>query len=132
MSESYRIVADPSGEPLPAGRVGVRVRVPLSGCPSQRWSRALGAHLVNEFTGHRAVGHLRLNSIVQADHIVLDGVEAPEAPHLGEVLRRAIDATNQTCARADARSRTDTNVSQGEASAIADHVRPPGHAGGAH
>ena len=99
MSESYRIVADPSGEPLPAGRVGVRVRVPLSGCPSERWSRALGAHLVNEFTGHTAVGHLRLNSIVQADQIVLEGVESAEAPHLGDVLQRAIDATNQTCAR---------------------------------
>ena len=126
MSESYCIVADPSGEPLPAGRVGVRVRVALSGCPTRRWSRALGAHLVNEFTGHRAVGHLRLDDIVHADHIVLDGVEAAEAPHLGGVLQRAIDATNQTCARADARSGTETNVSQGEASAIADHVRPPG------
>jgi hypothetical protein len=42
------------------------------------------------------------------------------------VLQRAIDATNQTCARADARSGTETNVPQGEASAIADHVRPPG------
>lgn len=124
MSESYRIVGDPSGDPLPAGRVGVRVRVPLSGCPSQRWSRTLGAHLVNEFTGHAAVGHLRLNSIVQADHIVLEGVEAAEAPQLGDILRRAIDATNQGCARADARSRTDTNVSKAEASAIADHVRP--------
>ena len=124
MSESYRIVADPSGEPLPAGRVGVRVTVPLSGCPSQRWSRALGAHLVNEFKGHAAVGHLRLNRIVQADYIVLEGVEAAEAPHLGDILRRAIDATNETCARADARSRKDTNVSPAEASAIADHVRP--------
>ena len=124
MSESYRIVADPSGEPLPAGRVGVRVRVPLSGCPSERWSRALGAQLVNEFTGHRAVGHLRLNRIVQADQIVLEGVEETEAPHLGDILRRAIDATNETCARADERNRPDTNVSQGEASAIADHIRP--------
>lgn len=126
MSESYRIVADPSGEPLPAGRVGVRVRVPLSGCPSQRWSRALGAHLVNEFTGRPAVGHLRLNSIVQADQIVLEGVEPAEAPHLGEVLRRAIDATNQTCERADARGQTGKNMSQREASSIADDVRPPG------
>ena len=126
MSETYRIVADPTGEPLPAGRVGVRVRVPLSGCPSQRWSRALGAHLVNEFTGHAAVGHLRLNSVVQADHIVLEGVEAAEAPQLGAVLSRAIDATNQGCARADARSRTHTDVGQAEASAIAHHVRPSG------
>jgi hypothetical protein len=70
------------------------------------------------------VGHLRLNSVVQADHIVLDGVEAPEAPYLGAVLSRAIDATNQTCARADARSRTGKVGGQAEASAIAHHVRP--------
>jgi hypothetical protein len=124
MSESYRIVSEPTGEPLPAGRVGVRVLIPLSGCPSERWSRALGAHLVNEFTGHAAVGHLQLNSIVRADRIVLEGVEAPEAPHLGAVLRRAIDATNHTCERADTRSRTDRNVGRAEASAIASHVQP--------
>src|SRR3954467_13699884 len=83
MSESYSIVDQAKGEPLAAGRVGVRVKVRLSGSPSARWSQSLSGHLVNELTGHAAVGHLRLNNIVQGDHIVLDGVEAREAPQLG-------------------------------------------------
>ena len=122
MSERYAIVAEPRGEPLSAGRVGVRVRVPLSGSPSARWSQALSAHLVNALTGHAAVGHLRLNNIVHGDHIVLDGVEAAEAPELGNVLERAIYAANDTCARADARNPTRANVARAEASAIADQV----------
>ena len=75
MSEHYRIVGVSHGEPLPEGSVGVRVRVPLSGCPSRRWSHDLKARLTNELVGHPAVGHLHLDNIVQADQIVLDGVE---------------------------------------------------------
>lgn len=119
MSESYRISAKPSGEPLPADRVGVCVRIPLTGCPSERWSHTFAAQLVNELTGRRAVGHLRLNRVVQGDHIVLEGVEEPEAAHLGELLRRAIEKTNEAVARADAQERSRTNVSRAAARSIA-------------
>jgi hypothetical protein len=98
MAEHHRIVGEPRGEPLPAGRIGVRVRIPLSGCPSRRWSRNLSARLSNELVGHAAVGHLRLNDIVQGDELVLEGVEGREAPALADALRRAVDATNRTCA----------------------------------
>jgi hypothetical protein len=97
MSEQHRIVGQASGEPLAEGRVGVRVRVPLSGCPSARWSRDLSARLANELVGHPAVGYLRLNDIVRGAEIVLDGVEDREAPLLADALRRAIDATNTAC-----------------------------------
>ena len=122
MSESYRIAARPVGEPLAAGRVGVCVRVPLSGCPSKRWSHALSAELVNELVGRPAVGHLRISNIVQGDQIVLEGVEAPEAPHLGQTLQRAIDATNDRIARADARTGGRANATRADASAIARQV----------
>lgn len=99
MTEDHQIVGESHGEPLPAGRVGVRVRVQLSGCPSGRWSTALSANLYKEFLGHQAVGHLRLDEIVQGDQIVLDGVEEGEAHTLAGTLRRAVDATNKTCTR---------------------------------
>ena len=95
MSEHHQIVSDALGEPLPAGSVGVRVRVQLSGCPSSQWSRALRVNLSNELLGHAAVGHMRLNDIVQGDQIVLEGVEASEASILGSSLRRAVEAANQ-------------------------------------
>jgi hypothetical protein len=97
MSEDYQIISRARGEPLPEGCTGVRIRVQLSGCPSQRWSRDLAARLSRELVGHAAVGHLRLNvnDIVQADQIVLDGVERREAPVLGDALERAVDAANR-------------------------------------
>jgi len=97
MSEDYQIVSRARGEPLPEGCTGVRVRVRLSGCPSRRWSRDLAARLSRELVGRPAVGHLRLNvnDIVQADQIVLDGVEQRDAPALGDALQRAIDAANR-------------------------------------
>ena len=97
MSEDHRIVGEPRGEPLPAGRVGVRVLVPLSGNPSKRWSRDLSARLTTELAGHPAIGHLRLNDIVHGDHIVLEGVEGRETASLAGALRRAVDATNEAC-----------------------------------
>jgi hypothetical protein len=97
MSEQHRIVGPATGEPLPGGRVGVRVRIPLSGCPSRRWSRDLSARLSNELVGHPAIGHLRLNDIVQGDQIVLEGVEEREAPLLSNPLARAVTATNAEC-----------------------------------
>ena len=92
MSEDYEIV-EIGGEPLPAGAVGMRVCVRLSGCPSSRWSRALTARLGNELVGHAAVGHLRLNEIVRGDRIVLEGVEAKRGlrrspPRCGRRSRR--------------------------------------------
>jgi len=97
MSEDYQIIGRARGEPLPEGCTGVRVRVQLSGCPSRRWSRHLAARLSRELVGHAAVGHLRLNicDIVQADQIVLEGVEQPEAPALGDALIQAVDAANR-------------------------------------
>src|SRR3954470_3225948 len=116
MREQHRIVGPASGEPLPGGRVGVRVRIPLSGCPSRRWSRDLSARLSNELVGHRAIGHLRLNHIVQGDQLVLDGVEEPEAPLLSEAIARAIDATNTAC---EPTASAPSNLSQREADTIA-------------
>ncbi len=115
MSEIHRIVSV-RGEPLSAGRVGVRVRVRLSGCPSLRWSQALRARLAGELVGQRAVGHLRLNELVQGDELLLEGVEASAVEALASTLRLAIDDTNAT--HADGRVRP-TNVAQEEADAIA-------------
>jgi hypothetical protein len=119
MTEDYQIVGESHGEPLPAGRVGVRVRLQLSGCPSGRWSNALSANLYKEFLGHPAVGHLRLNEIVQGDQIILDGIEKREAPTLGGTLRRAVDATNKTSVRG---AEPTANVAQDDADAIARQV----------
>jgi hypothetical protein len=119
MSEQHQIVSDASGEPLPAGAVGVRVRVQLSGSPSSQWSRALRANLSNELVGHAAVGHMRLNDIVQGNQIVLDGVEPSEAPTLAGSLRRAVEATNQ--ARPRGQNPTG-NMAQEEADAVADQI----------
>jgi hypothetical protein len=119
MPEHHRLVGMGRGEPLPAGCVGVRVRIPLSGCPSRRWSRNLSARLTNELVGHAAVGHLRLDDIVQGDELVLEGVEAREASALAEALRRAIDATNQTCSE---KAERPAGMARGEADAIAHEV----------
>jgi hypothetical protein len=120
MAEQHRIVGEPHGEPLPEGRVGVRVRLPLSGCPSSRWSQDLRARLTNELVGHPAVGHLQLNDLVQGDELVLEGVEDGEAALLSEALRRALDATNAECA---ADTSTSRNVPLPVADAIAHKVR---------
>ena len=118
MSEDHRIVNQPRGEPLPVGSVGVRVRVQLSGCPSRRWARDLCGYLTRELVGHSAVGHLRLNvnDIVQGNEIVLEGVEAKEAPSLGHALHRAIDAANHA---GHVTPRARPNVSRNEANEIA-------------
>jgi hypothetical protein len=119
MSEHHQIVSDARGEPLP-GSVGVRVRIQLSGCPSSHWSHALRVNLSNELVGHAAVGHMRLNDLVQGDQIVLEGVEASEAPTLAGSLRRAVEATN----RAEIGERNPTaNAEQEEADVIAHQIR---------
>ena len=98
MSEEHQIVGLARGEPLPEGRVGVCLRFPLSDTPSARWSRDLTARLGVELTGRAAVGHLRLNQIVQGREIVLEGVESDEASHIAGAVERAVDAANDDCA----------------------------------
>jgi hypothetical protein len=118
MPEYYEIISHARGEPRPAGCVGVRVYVRLSGCPSRGWSQALGAHLATELTGHAAVGHLRINvnEIVQGDQIVLEGVEPSEASALAQPLQRAIDGANQGATTSPHHA---PNATQQEAEAIA-------------
>jgi hypothetical protein len=122
MSEEHNIVGSTRGEPLPTGRVGVRLRFPLSGSPSARWSRDLSARLTVELTGHAAIGHLRLNEIIQGQEIVLDGVESGEAPNIAGAVKRAVDATNAACADTTGGDPREKAPSA-EADAIADEVR---------
>ena len=122
MSETHQIAGAPRGEPLAADRVGARIRVPLSGgAPSPRWSRAVGAQLTNELSGHAAVGHLRLGEIVQGTDLVLEGVEEREAPDLGACLERAVAAANACVADAAPPS---ANMPQAAADAIAAKACP--------
>ena len=121
MSEEHHIVDLARGEPLPAGRVGVRVRFALSGSPSRRWSRDLRARLTLQLTGHPAVGHLRLNDVVQGSEIVLEGVESAEASSIAASVERAVDAANADCVDGEDIDQSE-NVDQAEASAIAGEV----------
>ena len=122
MSEEYHIVDLARGEPLPVGRVGVRMRFPLSGSPSPRWSRDLSARLTVELTGHAAVGHLRLDRIIQGEEIVLEGVESGEASNIAGAVERAVDAANHDCA--DGKDIDQSEYArQTEVSSIAEEVR---------
>jgi hypothetical protein len=120
MSESHQLAGEVRAEPLPSGRVGARVIVPLTGTPGAKWSRALTAHLVQDLTGHGAVGHLHVSNVVQGRTLVLEGVEAEEAAALGPCLRRAIELANRACH--DEPAPCDTNMTCGEAEAIAHDV----------
>ncbi len=120
MAEIHRVAGPPRGEPLPAGRVGARVRIPLTGTPSPRWSRVLTARLGTSLVGHPAVGHLELEGIVQGADIVLEGVEAAEANRIGPVLTGAIEAANRDSQHGEqAAKETPRNMDQAEADAIA-------------
>jgi hypothetical protein len=119
MSEHHQIVSDASGEPQAEDSVGVRVRIRLSGCPSRQWSQALRSNVTKELVGHTSVGHIRLNGIVQGDEIVLEGVEASEAPTLAGSLHRAVEATNNADIREDNPPR---NMAQADADAVADQI----------
>ena len=99
MSEAHHIVDLARADPLPSGRVGACVHFPLSGCPSPRWSRDMTARLAKELTGHKAVGYMTLNNIVQGREIVLEGVESGEAPTLAGAVERAVDAANVAAGR---------------------------------
>jgi hypothetical protein len=122
MSEEHCIIGLARGEPLPAGRVGVRVRFALSGSPSPRWSRDLRARLTLQLAGHSAVGHLRLNDVVQGSEIVLEGVESAEASNIAGAVERAVDAANADCADGEDVDQSG-KVRQPEADAIAHEVR---------
>jgi hypothetical protein len=63
-----------------------------------------------------------MDQLVQGSDVVLDGVEAPEAPALGECLERAVDAAN-ACAGDDAApAPTPTNMQRNVAERIAGEV----------
>jgi hypothetical protein len=119
MSEHHQIVSDASGEPQVTGSVGVRVRIRLSGCPSRRWSHLLRSNLSKELIGHSSVGHIRLNGIVQGDEIVVEGVEASEAPTLAGSLQRAVEATNRAEIHED---NAPGNMAQTDADAVAGQI----------
>ncbi len=120
MSEAHHFTGPAHGEPLPAGRVGARVRMPLSGTPSPRWSTTLSAHLTCELMGHAAIGHLHVNDIVQGNDVVLEGVEGLQAADLGDCLQRAVEAANRVCGQeADGAAEPAGNMSRPEAEAIA-------------
>lgn len=121
MAEKHRVAGPPRGEPLAAGRVGARVRIPLSGTPSPRWSRVFTARLSTALTGHPAVGHLNnLDGLVQGADIVLEGVEATEADRLGPALDAAIKAANRDSDHGEqAAKEAARNMAQEEADAIA-------------
>jgi hypothetical protein len=121
VSESHQVTGEVRGEPLPSGRVGARVRVPLTGTPGPRWSDVLTAHLAQDLTGHRAVGHLHLSGVVQGRDLVLEGVEDREAEALGRCLQHAVEAANRACAN-DEGTACETNMSPQEAQAIAHGV----------
>lgn len=123
MGEIHRVAGPPRGEPLPAGRVGARVRIPLSGTPSPRWSSVLTARLGTALVGHPAVGHLELGQLVQGADIVLEGVEAAEAPHIGPALSGAMEAANRDEHGEHAASEAPRNMTQEEADAIAGLIR---------
>ena len=65
MPERHAIAGPVRGETLSSGRVGACVRLPLDSPPTPRWSDAMSARLVTSLTGHAAVGHLKLDRLVQ-------------------------------------------------------------------
>jgi hypothetical protein len=121
MSEDYRIISRPRGEPRLLGDAGVRIRVQLSGRPSRRWSHDLCARLAIELVRHPAATHLRMkvDELVQGDEIVLEGVEDRDTATLAVAVQRAVDAANRACAVEVDRA---PNVSQSEADAVAGHI----------
>jgi hypothetical protein len=120
MSESHQMTGEVQGDALPSGRVGARVVVSLTGTPGPRWSQVLTAHLTQDLTGHRAVGHLHVSDVVQGRALVLEGVEDREAAALGRCLRHAVELANHACQ--DDPAPCETNMSPQEAQAIAHDV----------
>ena len=118
MAEQHVIAGPARGEPLPAGSVGVRIRIPLSGTPSSHWSELFEAALAMRLLRHPGTSRLRLDRAVQGGELVLEGVEDAEAPMLGPVLREAVEATNRAVARCE-RPEPRRNMDQERADHIA-------------
>ena len=91
------------------------------GARADVWSRDLSAWLTLQLAGHPAVGHLRLNDVVQGSEIVLKGVASAEASSIPGSVERAVDAVNADCADGEDVGQTGS-VRQGAASAIAGEV----------
>jgi hypothetical protein len=102
MTEHHDLTGSATGAPLPSGRTGASVRLPLDSPPSPRWSEAFSARLMRELVGCPAVAHLRLDHVVQGADIVLDGVEDTQATALGAALRAAVEGANGACDRDEA------------------------------
>ena len=119
MAEHHDIAGTPRGEPLRQGRRGVRVRVPLTGMPTERWSRSLCAQLTLLLTGARPGRDLALEHIVQGSDLVLEGVkDEAEARELGAVLRTAVTTVNEVSTHTE-RPPEPRNASQEDADRIA-------------
>jgi hypothetical protein len=121
MTERHAIAGPARGETLSAGHVGARIRVPLDTAPTPRWSDAMAARLATSLSGHAAVGHLKLNQLVQGGDIVIEGVEPAEAEQLGPVLLEAIEAANRIC-DGDAIAEEPRNMAQAQADDVARSV----------
>jgi hypothetical protein len=121
MGETHHMIGEVHGEPLAAGLVGARIRVPLTGTPGPHWSRAFASYLMQDLAGHSHIGHLHLNQAVQGRELVLDGVEDGEAAALGACLRRAVEAANGACVNDGAPE--PANMSPQDAEAIAQRVQ---------
>jgi hypothetical protein len=119
MPEHHEITGPVTGVPLPAGKVGASVRVPLDSPPSPRWSQAFSARLTRELIGGPSVAHLSLDRVIQGADIVLDGVENRQAERLGDALRVAVDAANLANADAPAPA---ANMPVVDAEAIAEVI----------
>jgi len=118
MAERHVIAGPARGEPLAAGRVGIRARVPLSGTPSSAWSEVFTAALATRLMGHRGASHLQLAHAVQGGELVLEGIRDADASQLGSAVRAAVGAANAGVERAERRGRP-CNVEQAEADRIA-------------
>jgi hypothetical protein len=117
MPQRYEISAAARGEPMRAGQVGARIRVPLSGAPSAEWSRRFTSHLATSLNGHPAIGHLHIGTPVQGAEIILEGVELAEAERLGQVLLECVDHANRFTGARTAPAHP--NIEQAEADRIA-------------
>ena len=89
------------------------------GARADVWSRDLSAWLTLQLAGHPAVGHLRLNDVVQGSEIVLEGMESAEASSIAGAVERAVDAVNADCADGEDVDQSG-KVRQAGASAIPD------------
>ena len=119
MAEHHEIAGRPRGEPLPEGRTGARVVVPLSGTPSPRWSRALAAQLTRRLIGRSAGRGLEVGGLVQGSNVVLEGVrDEADARQLGSALRDSVQAVNQAADRTE-RPLPPANMAQEQADRIA-------------